>query len=267
MRLATHVHGPYFSTVSLRPDAVPMGHVLNIDHFHMSRPTFRPHPHAGFSAVTWMLPWSPGGFTNRDSRGDRSLIRPGDLHWTLAGAGTMHEEIPEHPGTDCEGLQIFVKLPEPEELVSPQAYHVEAAALPRITKGTTIVRVLVGELEGMTATTPAHGDTMLAHASVRGALTLHVPAQRDAFAMVLRGSGRVDGVESEAGTALPLTRTTVELVGDALEVLIGASRPMPSRPAFAGPFCMFDRARLREAAERFQAGAMGRLAPSPVEWS
>jgi len=244
-----------------------MGHVLNVDHFHMSRPTFRPHPHAGFSAVTWMMPWSPGGFTNRDSRGDRSSIRPGDLHWTLAGAGTMHEEIPEHPGTDCEGLQIFVKLPEPDELIAPQAFHVDADAVPRITRGTTIVRVLVGELEGVTATTPAHGDTMLAHASVREPLTLHVPAQRDAFAMVLRGSGRVDGVEIEAGMALPLTRGTVELAGDALEVLVGASRPMPSRPTFAGPFCMFDRSRLREAAERFQAGAMGRLAPSPVEWA
>jgi redox-sensitive bicupin YhaK (pirin superfamily) len=85
--------------------------------------------------------------------------------------------------------------------------------------------------------------------------------------MVLRGSGRVDGVEIEAGMALPLTRGTVELAGDALEVLVGASRPMLSRPTFAGPFCMFDRSRLREAAERFQAGAMGRLAPSPVEWA
>jgi redox-sensitive bicupin YhaK (pirin superfamily) len=245
---------------------MPMGHVLNVDHFHMSRPTFRPHPHAGFSAVTWMMPWSPGGFVNRDSRGDRSAIRPGDLHWTLAGAGIMHEEIPEHPGTDCEGLQIFVKLPEPDELVTPRAIHVDADAVPRITRNGTTVRVLVGELEGVSATTPAHGDTLLAHVSVRGPLSLEVPTQRDAFALVLRGRGHVDGVEVTAGVALPLTATTVALAGADLEVLVGASRPMLSRPTFDGPFCMFDRARLREAAERFRAGAMGRLAPSPVEW-
>lgn len=243
-----------------------MGHVLNIDHFHMSMPTFPPHPHAGFSAVTWMLPWSPGGFVNRDSAGDRSAIRPADLHWTLAGAGMMHEEIPERPGVDCEGLQMFVKLPEPDELTAPRAVHVDADAVPRITRGATTVRVLVGELEGVTSTPPSHAGTMLAHASVRGPVTLAVPALHDAFAMVLRGSGRIDGVDVAAGVALPLTSPGVELAGDALEVLVGASRAMPSRPTFAGPFCMFDRSRLREAAERFQAGGMGRLAPSPVEW-
>ena len=52
-----------FTAASLRPDAVAMGHVLNVDHFHMSQPSFPPHPHAGFSAITWMLPWSQGGLS------------------------------------------------------------------------------------------------------------------------------------------------------------------------------------------------------------
>lgn len=56
--------------------------VLNIDWFEMSAPTFPPHPHAGFSAVTYLFADSPNGFINRDSMGETQDIRPGGLHWS-----------------------------------------------------------------------------------------------------------------------------------------------------------------------------------------
>ena len=77
---------------------------LMCDCFWMAQPFFPPHPHAGFSAVTYMLPESDGGFVNRDSLGHRNLIRPGALHWTEAARGVMHEEVPITPGLSCQGL-------------------------------------------------------------------------------------------------------------------------------------------------------------------
>lgn len=53
----------------------------------MSEPTFPPHPHAGFSAVTYLFEDSGGALVNRDSLGDRSRIEPGALHWTQAARG------------------------------------------------------------------------------------------------------------------------------------------------------------------------------------
>lgn len=41
---------------------------LQIDHFFMGEPTFSPHPHAGFSAVTYMFEDSEGTFINFISR-------------------------------------------------------------------------------------------------------------------------------------------------------------------------------------------------------
>lgn len=42
----------------------------------------------------------------------------GDTHWTCAGSGMMHEELPETPGVPALGLQIFVNLaPEHKEVI------------------------------------------------------------------------------------------------------------------------------------------------------
>jgi redox-sensitive bicupin YhaK (pirin superfamily) len=244
-----------------------MGHVLNIDHFHMSEPTFPPHPHAGFSAITWMLPWSPGAFVNRDSQGDRSRIAPGSFHGTVAGSGMMHEEIPEAPGTDCEGLQIFVKLPEALELSPPRSFHMDDEQIPKLKKEASTVRVLLGEVEGVRSTIQEPSGTMLAQASVQGRLELVVPDGVDAFALVLRGEGRLAGQRAELHDATSLTAGPLAIEGDGLEVLIGWSARMPRMPAFRGPFCMFNEKHLADAARRFQAGEMGALTPSPVSWS
>lgn len=255
-----------FEAVGLRPVMMPLGHVLNVDHFHMSQPTFPPHPHAGFSAVTWMLPWSQGGFINRDSLGDRSRITPGALHWTLAGAGMLHEEIPEAPGVDCEGLQIFVKLPEAEELSPPRAFHVQASEVPTLEAPGVRVRVLVGDVEGVRGMAPSHAHTTLAHVSVSGRWTASIPEGVDAFVMVLRGGGTIGREGVEVHQALPLAQGPVGFEGEGLELLLGWSARMPQPPTFDGPFCMFRRARLEEAHRRFRAGEMGALAPSPVGW-
>jgi redox-sensitive bicupin YhaK (pirin superfamily) len=256
-----------FTAASLRPGPVAMGHVLNVDHFHMSEPTFPPHPHAGFSAVTWMLPWSTGGFVNRDSHGDRSRIVPGALHWTLAGSGMLHEEIPELPGVDCEGLQIFVKLPEALELTAPAAYHVAPEAVPTLERAGGSVRVLAGAVDGVAAAVPSYARTTLLHVDVTGAgIDVEVPAEVDAFALVLRGAGTIHGepVSSEVAVALPPGRAS--LGGAGMSVLVAWSEAMRATPTFAGPFCMFRAERLAAARAAFAAGAMGRLDPSDVRW-
>lgn len=261
-RLTKQTMSSSFSAYGLRPSMMPMGHVLNVDHFHMSEATFPPHPHAGFSAVTWMLPWSKGAFINRDSLGDRTLIKPGELHWTLAGSGMLHEEIPERSGVDCEGLQIFVKLPQELELTTPGAFHLGVDDLGVYTQGTSVARVLVGELEGASSPIPSHARTMLAHVSVSGTMSLQVPSGVEAFVMVLKGEGALDAQPVQAHMASALAHGEHQLNGDALELLVGWGEPMAARPIFQGPFCMFSQDRLTDAARRYRAGEMGALAPS-----
>lgn len=265
--LPVHAMSPAFTAVSLRPGLMPMGHVLNVDHFTMSEPTFPPHPHAGFAAVTWMLPWSRGAFTNRDSLGDRSLITPGAFHWTQAGAGILHEEIPEVPGTPCEGLQIFVKLPEPDELSPPRAFHVAPHEVPIHRLPNAEARVLVGHYADTRSTIQTSTDTTLLHLSVRGPTTLDLPEGLQAFGLVLRGAGIINATPATLHDAFPLSPGALHLESDSLELVVGWSAPLPRAPIFQGPFCMFSRERLAEVARAYRSGAMGHLSPSPVRWS
>jgi redox-sensitive bicupin YhaK (pirin superfamily) len=255
LQLPTHRMTSAFTSASLRPGALAMGHFLNVDHFHMAQPTFPPHPHAGFSAITWMVPWSSGGFVTRDSQGDRSRILPGALHWTLAGSGMLHEEIPEQAGVDCEGLQIFVKLPEAIETMPPAVERPGGQ-----------LRVLVGSVEGFASPIPSHASTTMLHVDVDGDVEVDVPSGVEAFAVVLRGNGSIDRATAQGDVAVSLPAGRVHLGGTGFSVLIAWSDTMAGTPTFAGPFCMFRPERLVAARSAFTAGQMGQLAPSDVRW-
>jgi len=134
LRVANTARGtvrPGFDAARILQRDIEFDPYVQVDHFWMSRATFPPHPHAGFSAITLLfedsegkfkrsLRWAQilmcyriaiGSFTNRDSLGTNMLIHPGDTHWTVAGKGVVHEEIPVKEGVPSHGLQIFCNLP------------------------------------------------------------------------------------------------------------------------------------------------------------
>ncbi len=84
---------------------------LVVSLFEMTGSVFPPHPHAGFSVATYILPESPVGFINQDSLGTRNEIRPGGLHATVAGSGVLHEEQPVRAGVAALGY----RCPSPQQ--------------------------------------------------------------------------------------------------------------------------------------------------------
>lgn len=256
-----------FSVRSARELAATLDPFLTADRFQMSERTFPPHPHAGFSAITYILPESPNAFANRDSRGDASPIRPGDLHVSEAASGMLHEETPHEDGVPAEGLQIFVKLPRASELGPPRALHVDAAAAPIVENGA--VRVLAGAYGGGTAPiTPAYPFTLL-DVTVRPGerLVLRVPDDEAAWLLVVHGpGGLVDGRRvGPTGAALlaagPVVLASPEGAPSPLRVVVGSGRPIGEPVVFAGPFAMSDQDRAQEAHTRYRAGLMGALSP------
>lgn len=269
------VHGPGFSSHSLRPPLLgeAMDPFLNLDDFHMSEPTFPPHPHAGFSAVTYMFEDSPGTFINRDSRGDRSLIRPGDLHWTEAAGGIIHEEVPSQPGLDCHGLQMFVNLPRAEKDAPARALHLRTEEIPQVTtpEGARI-RVLVGRV-GDTASPLVPRTRLLfldVHLPARVSTRLEVPAGWNAFAYVVQGAGRF-GPDAEAhelrqGDAAAFDTEGEHVAAQAgdtpLQFLLCAGPPLREPLVQRGPFIASSLEQLQRYMGDYQAGRMGMLTPS-----
>lgn len=241
---------------------------VDLSEFHMSQPVFRPHPHAGFSAVTYMFEDSPGTFGNRWSKGDATTIAPGCLHWTQAGAGMLHEEIPNHPGTTCHGMQVFVKLAPDDELTEPVAFHLEPGDVVELTPDDGVrIRVLAGSLGDAHAGIDIHHHLVMAEVHLEDGTEVTVPAppRDNAFIFVQRGTAVVDATRVEAGGAAVFAHDGDHLTltaPEATSFLFGAGTPLGVDSYSAGPFIMSSIDRLEAAFVAFERGDMGRLAPS-----
>lgn len=126
--------------------------VVMVDHFHMTAPTFEPHPHAGISAVTYMFEDAGSPHVNYDSLGNHGPIVPGALHWLAAGRGAVHTEQPEGPDPHVHALQIFVNLPASKKMQAPYAVHAEPADIPEFHAAGVRVRIACGSSNGIHAT-------------------------------------------------------------------------------------------------------------------
>jgi redox-sensitive bicupin YhaK (pirin superfamily) len=261
-----------FSTHSLRQGmGLTMDPFLSIDEFLMSEATFPPHPHAGFSAVTYMLEDSQGAFTNRDSHGDHSRIEPGALHWTQAAHGMMHEEVPEIPGTMCHGLQIFVNLRSDHKREKPKAFHVGSKAVPEVhvaeaNNPRARVRVLVGSFGERTA--PLESlltPVLLLDVQLEEGARLDIPLDpsHTAFALALKGKGQAQGkdIAAHAGIGFAKDGDLISFTGGVggLHIVVGSGMPINEPVVFGGPFAMNTRSEIADAQERFRRGEMGRM--------
>lgn len=269
LREVRHTAG--FSSIGFRStDSLSLDPFLNIDLFRMTEPTFPPHPHAGFSAVTYMLPESSGAFQNRDSLGDRSTINPGDLHWTQAGAGMMHEEVPLVRGTECLGFQIFVNLRRTDKGAPPRVLRVSRSRMPILTQESATIVVVVGSYK--TASAPVGPlatsiDMLDCKVEPHGALSLELKPAFRWFLFGISGSARSDsGMQfgERQITVFPAESATLSLDADGhgFRFLLCGGQPIGEPVVRGGPFAMTNESELRNARERFSAGMMGRLSPS-----
>ncbi len=241
---------------------------LGCDCFWMAQPYFPPHPHAGMSAVTYMLPESAGGFVNRDSHGDHSLIHPGSLHWTEAARGIMHEEVPMEPGVECQGLQIFVNLHSSHKLAPARTYHLEADVVPVVRFEGASVRVLVGQLGAVSSPVQPRTACALWDVSLEpnATLVLDLPPGWNAFGVL--NQGQLAGFDATGLAAVRFAPNPGQLVIVAahapVRMVLFCGRPLHEPLVFGGPMVMNTAAQLEDAKRRFLAGDMGQLSQSFV---
>ena len=147
------------------------------------------------SAVSYLFLDSETGIDNRDNIGTRNLIRPGGLHWTTAGRGIVHEEVPAETGKTVHSLQIFVDLPPERRNVEPFPLMLEPQDVPVVQLPGVKVRVPIGSFADMRSPlTPPTNVTMLDISLEEGAeLVVPIEAGHAAFVMPIFGTASVDG--------------------------------------------------------------------------
>lgn len=272
-RLQRMNHGSKFRAFSLRGDAAgkPIDPILGVDHAWMSGPTFPAHPHAGFSAVSYLFLDSETGIANEDSLGNRNLIQAGGLHWTAAGSGIIHEEIPAELGKTVHMLQIFINLPVQRQSEPPFVFSIEPQDIPVIRLPGIKVRVPLGSFGGAESPVSLPTQVTLLDISLEAGASLQVPipAGESAFVLPIDGEVWVDDqacnlVEITVPVNLPHRSdrmvTLSSRQGSAKAVLF-SGKPLGQQVHWQGPLALASEHALLKAIDAYRQGQFGTLGP------
>lgn len=227
-----------------------------------------PHPHRGFSPVTFIF---KGGVHHRDSRGNNNVVYAGGTQWMNAGMGVIHSERPpadiHNIGGRQELIQLWVNTPAKHKMNIPSYQPLTVENTPNITTtdGLVQVNVIAGLLNGVHGPIETLSDvnTFTATFQKGGKFFFKFPATHHAFIYVLNGKLAVtdDGeVEEKYVAVFNNDGDGFEL--EALEnstVFIGTGEPLNEPVASHGPFVMNNQTELMEAFRDYQMGKMGML--------
>lgn len=243
--------------------------VLVLDDFRVSGRPFGPHPHAGFSAVTYVFEDSKAQLRSRDSLGNDVVVDAGGICWTQAGRGVIHEETPADAGRELHGLQMFINLSSKNKLAAPQVLRLASKDVPewRNDAGDR-VRVVVGAFEGVASPlVPVEPFTLL-DVNLRREICFDLDEAHNALIYVLTGTLLVRADECELPVpgdhvlALHGMHECVTLqAGQPVHLILLCGAEIREPVVQHGPFIMNERSQIEAAVARYEAGQMGHLAP------
>lgn len=164
---------------------------------------FGMHPHNDMEIITYML---DGALRHRDSMGNTSVIKAGDVQRMTAGSGVVHSEVNASDTENAHLLQIWIH-PERQNL----APSYEEKTISREHKVNQWC--LIAAPDGAGGALKIHQDIRL-YATIldaAAALTYALAIQRSAYLQVARGEVVVNGQTLVTGDAL-MASEAVELV-------------------------------------------------------
>ncbi|WP_153130744.1 pirin family protein [Dechloromonas hortensis] len=154
---------------------------------------FGTHGHRDMEIISYVL---AGELEHKDSMGNGTLIRPGDVQRMSAGSGVRHSEFNPSPRSPVHFLQIWI---EPATLGMAPSYEQKFFA-PEDKRGRLR---LVASRDGREGSVTLHRDVDLyASLLAPGEQVSHsLAAKRRAYLHLVRGAVRVNGVQLETGDA------------------------------------------------------------------
>lgn len=179
--------------------------VINEDHI-AGGAGFGEHGHADMEIVSYIV---SGAMAHKDSMGNATIIRPGEIQRMTAGTGIRHAEMNPSRTEAIHSFQIWI-LPERRGLTPGYEQVTIAASRP-------------GGLD-LIASRQRHDNAVVIHQDVdlyratpgEGApITLPVAAGRRVWVQTVRGDATVNGVALTAGDAAAITgETALAIAGD-----------------------------------------------------
>jgi redox-sensitive bicupin YhaK (pirin superfamily) len=227
-----------------------------------------PHPHRGFSPVTFVL---EGEVHHRDSRGNNQIAEAGDVQWLNAGAGIIHSERPSQGLIDKCGrqeiIQIWINTPAAFKMKEPQYQYLAEEKMPVIKSldGAIENKLVAGAYEGQKGKIKSQSELLIlwAKSVSAGEMTYEIPDGYSACVYLMKGNftitgyGKVDAenlvVFSDEGNGLSLK------VEKDTQYLVLCGKPLNEKKVQQGPFVMNTETEILEAMRDYRMGKMGVL--------
>jgi quercetin 2,3-dioxygenase len=179
--------------------------VLNDDHI-AGGGGFPTHPHRDMEIVTYVL---EGALAHKDSMGNGSVIRPGDVQYMSAGTGVAHSEFNASSKEPVHMYQIWI-FPDKKNYapVYDQKHFSDADKRGRLR--------LVVSPDGRDGSVKIRQDNEL-YATVLEpgkSLTHEIQPGRHAYVQVARGSVELNGTELKSGDGAAISdEKSLQLTG------------------------------------------------------
>ena len=175
---------------------------------------FGTHPHRDMEIISYVL---AGELAHKDSLGNGSVIRPGDVQRMSAGTGVRHSEFNPSQTERLHFLQIWIKPEVTGIAPSYEEQHFSDAEKQGQLR-------LIASPDGRDGSVQIHQDASLYVGRFDGGeqASLELKSHRRGYVHVVRGEARVNGIELGAGDALKVTdaRSVGIDGGRAAEILV-----------------------------------------------
>lgn len=225
-----------------------------------------PHPHRGFSPVTFIF---KGGVHHRDSRGNDSVVYAGGAQWMNAGMGVIHSERPpvdiHDKGGRQEIIQLWINTPAAHKMDQPKYFPLASEDVTQKAYDNVLLKVFSGEINGVKGKIEAYSEVNTATLELKkgGTFSAEIPANHNVVLYLLDGKLTIDGYGHVDGLNAVLFKKDGDGISfDALEdtrVLLLTGKPLDEKVVSHGPFVMNDQTQILEAMRDYQMGKMGIL--------
>ena len=229
-----------------------------------------PHPHRGFEPITFLI---QGEQLHRDSLGNQSVVRAGDVQWTTAGRGIVHAEAPTKEflkkGGELEGIQLWLNLPAQKKMIPANYQHVknEEFLVVASPDQKVLVQVIAGELYGTNGriATQTSVNAYMIDIEAGGQYSIPVSKEHQSLLYLLEGEATINASQTLALNQDQLVWFHQDGDGFSIEgkakskLLFLSGTPLEEPISSYGPYVMNTQTEIMEAMRDYQSGKMGFL--------
>ncbi|GAB5557547.1 MAG: pirin family protein [Schleiferiaceae bacterium] len=223
-----------------------------------------PHPHRGFSPVTFIL---QGETHHRDSRGNSSIVKAGGVQWLKSGLGVIHSERPSNDmaalGGRSEIIQLWINSRAANKMDEPEYQALSSEEIPTISESGVSTQVIAGLFQGNKGPIKTDFPTtaLMVEFTEDGEFTGELPAGWNGFIYPIYGDLQFSGFGLVDKKAAGVLREGVFSFSSKAgnKVLIMMGEPTDEKVTQHGPFVMNTQTEVLEAMRDYQMGKMGFL--------